>query len=133
MPRITEAAAALDYTSYVQEFHGSLLTQSSARDTIVHMCRMLELGPGLRVLEVDTGSGGYTSALLGRIVGEQGSVVSLDVDASLTERARVKHAQNGVGNVAVHTTDGYAGWTTGAPYDRIIGWAAPHLLPRAWV
>ena len=132
VPLITEAAAALDYDSYVQQPDGSLLTQSSARDTVVHMCRMLELGPGLRVLEVGTGSG-YTSALLGRIVGEQGNVVSLDVNSNLTERARIKHAQNGVGNVAVHTTDGYAGWAAGAPYDRIIGWAAPHLLPRAWV
>lgn len=35
--------------------------------------------------------------------------------------------------MAVHTTDGYLGWAAGAPYDRIIGWAAPHLLPRAWV
>ncbi|MGH3854240.1 MAG: protein-L-isoaspartate O-methyltransferase family protein [Pseudonocardiaceae bacterium] len=91
---------------------------------------------------VGTGSG-YTSALLGRIVGERGSVVSLDVDAHLTERARtkhartkharIKHAQGNVGNVAVHTADGYAGWAAGAPYDRVIGWAAPHLLPGAWV
>lgn len=129
---ITETAAAVDYESYVHQPDGSFLTQSTARDTIVHMCRMLELQPGLRVLEVGTGSG-YTSALLGRIVGEQGSVVSLDVDSRLTERARIKHAQNSVGNVAVHTNDGYLGWAAGAPYDRIIGWAAPHLLPRAWV
>lgn len=129
---ITETAAAVDYESYVHQPDGSFLTQSTARDTIVHMCRMLELQPGLRVLEVGTGSG-YTSALLGRIVGEQGSVVSLDVDSRLTERARIKHAQNSVGNVAVHTNDGYLGWAAWAPYDRIIGWAAPHLLPRAWV
>ncbi|MGH3720812.1 MAG: protein-L-isoaspartate O-methyltransferase family protein [Pseudonocardiaceae bacterium] len=129
---VTEAATALDYESYVRQPDGSPLTQSTARDTIVRMCQMLELQPGLRVLEVGTGSG-YTSALLGRIVGERGSVVSLDVDAHLTERARIKHAQGGVGNVTVHTTDGYLGWAAGAPYDRIIGWAAPHLLPGAWV
>ncbi len=129
---VTEAAAALAYESYVRQPNGSFLTQSSAQDTILHMCRMLELEPGLRVLEVGTGSG-YTCALLGRIVGEQGRVVSLDVDARLTERARIKHAAGDVGNVAVHTTNGYAGWTAGAPYDRIIGWAAPHLLPHAWV
>lgn len=75
--RITEAAAALDYESYVLQPDGSFLTQSTAREIIVHMSRMLELQPGLRVLEIGTGSG-YTSALLGRIVGDQGSVVSLD-------------------------------------------------------
>lgn len=105
---VTEAAAALDYDSYVHQPDGSVLTQSSARDAILRLCRMLELQPGLRVLEVGTGSG-YTSALLGRIVGEQGSVVSLDVDPSLTERARIKHAQHSVGNVAVHTADGFLG------------------------
>jgi len=105
---ITDAAAALDYESYVQQPDGSLLTQGTAQDTILDMCRMLELQPGLRVLEIDTG-GGYTSALLGRIVGERGSVVSLDVDSCLTERAGTKHAQGDVGNAAVHTADEYLG------------------------
>jgi protein-L-isoaspartate O-methyltransferase len=36
----------------------------------------------------------------------------------ITEQTGIKHARNDVGNVTVHTTDGYAGWTTGAPYDR---------------
>ncbi|MGH3825760.1 MAG: protein-L-isoaspartate O-methyltransferase family protein [Pseudonocardiaceae bacterium] len=134
---VTDAAAALDYDSYVRQPDGSALTQSTARDTIVRMCRLLEPRPGLRVLEVGTGSG-YTSALLGRIVGDRGSVVSLDIDAHLTKRARIthartKHTQGNVGTVAVHTTDGYLGWAAGAPYDRIIGWATPHLLPGAWV
>lgn len=128
----TDAAAALNYESYVKRPDGSALTQSTALDTILRMCRMLELRQGLRVLEIGTGSG-YSSALLGRIVGEQGSVVSLDIDPGLTERARIKHTQHGVHNVAVHTHDGYLGWPTGARYDRIIGWAAPHLLPHAWV
>jgi hypothetical protein len=35
---VTDAAAVLDYESYVRQPDGSLLTQSTARDTILHMC-----------------------------------------------------------------------------------------------
>jgi protein-L-isoaspartate(D-aspartate) O-methyltransferase len=114
------AAAALDYDSYVREPDGSALTQSTALPTILRMCQMLELQPGMRVLEIGTGSG-YTSALLGRIVGDQGSVISLDVDSGLTERARVKHARGGMSNARVQCHDGYLGWPAGAAYNRIIG------------
>jgi protein-L-isoaspartate(D-aspartate) O-methyltransferase len=106
--------------------------QSTALPIIVRMCQMLELQPGLRVLEIDTGSG-YTSALLSRIAGDQGSVISLDVDPSPVKRTRTKHAQSGVSNTTVHCYDGYLGWPAGATYDRVIGWTTPHLLPRAWV
>lgn len=53
---VTEAAAALDYDSYVYQPDGSVLTQSSARDAILRLCRMLELQPGLRVLTFTTAS-----------------------------------------------------------------------------
>lgn len=89
---ITEAASTLDYSSYVRQPDGSLLTQSSAQ-----------------------------------------GAVSLDVDSSLTARARSKHAQASARNVSVHTGDGYLGRAAEAPYNRIIAWAAPHLLPSAWI
>lgn len=129
---VADAAAALHYDSYARLPDGAMLPQTTSQDGIVRMCRMLELEPGMRVLEIGTGSG-YTGALLGRLVGDQGSVVSLDVDSGLVERARTKHIQHGIGNVVVHGGDGYAGWAPGAPYDRIIGWTTPHLVPRRWV
>jgi protein-L-isoaspartate(D-aspartate) O-methyltransferase len=86
----------------------------------------------MRVLEVGTGSG-YTSALLGQIVGEHGTVTSLDVAHHLVARAARKHAEHGVRNVAVYPADGFGGWEAGALYDRIIGWTTPHVLPHSWV
>ncbi|MGH3872157.1 MAG: protein-L-isoaspartate O-methyltransferase family protein [Pseudonocardiaceae bacterium] len=129
---IAEAADLIDYDSYVLRSDGSRLPQSSAPASILSILRVLELQPGMRVLEVGTGSG-YTGALLGRIVGEQGTVISLDIVPDLVARAQRKHSEHGVGNVAVHVTDGFGGWNAGAPYDRIVGWTAPHVLPRRWV
>ncbi|MGB8994091.1 MAG: methyltransferase domain-containing protein [Pseudonocardiaceae bacterium] len=94
--------------------------------------RLLEVAPGMRVLEVGAGSG-YTGALLGRIVGEHGTVISLDVAPGLVARAARKHSEHGVRNVEVHTADGFGGWSASAAYDRIIGWTAPHVLPRSWI
>ncbi len=129
---VAEAADLIDYDSYVLEPDGSMLPQSSARSIILRMLRLLEIAPGMRVLEVGAGSG-YTGALLGRIVGEHGTVISLDVAPGLVTRAARKHSEHGVRNVAVHTTDGFGGWNAGAAYDRIIGWTTPHVLPRSWI
>lgn len=65
---VAEAVDLIDYDSYVREPDGSMLPQSSAPNSILRILRLLELQPGMRVLEVGTGSG-YTGALLARIVG----------------------------------------------------------------
>jgi protein-L-isoaspartate(D-aspartate) O-methyltransferase len=107
-PLVAQAADLIDYNSYVLEPDGSMLPQSSARSSILCMLRLLEVEPGMRVLEVGTGSG-YTSTLLGRIVGERGTVTFLDLAHHLVARAARKHAEHGARNVAVYTTDGFGG------------------------
>jgi protein-L-isoaspartate(D-aspartate) O-methyltransferase len=129
---VAEAASLVGYDSYVLQPDGSRLPQSSAQTSILSILRLLELQPGMRVLEVGAGSG-YTGALLGRIVGEHGTVTSLDIAPGLVARAERKHSEHGVGNVTVHVTDGFGGWDAGVTYDRIVGWASPHVLPRSWV
>ncbi len=129
---VAEAADLIDYDSYVLQPDGSRLPQSSAQASILGILRLSELEPGMRVLEVGAGSG-YTGALLGRIVGEQGTVISLDIAPGLVARAERKHFEHGVRNVAVHVTDGFGGWDAGGAYDRIVSWTAPHVLPRPWV
>ena len=65
------------------------------------MLRQLGLGPGHRVLEVGTGAG-YNAALIAYLVGNQESVVTIDVIPELIEQARgnLTAAGGGPGPVA---------------------------------
>ena len=124
--------ATVDYDTWVKTDEGHTVPQSTADKRSRSMVDMLDVHPGVRVLEIGTGSG-YSGAVLSRIVGDTGHVVSIDVDAALTERATALHAQAGHTNVEVHTADGFGGWPPAAPVDRIVGWATPHVLPASWV
>lgn len=122
----------VDRDTWVLADDGHRVPQASSPDIIATMLGLLDLRPGMRVLEIGTGSS-YSTALLARAVGSSGCVVSIDVDAALAQRARSLHRQAGHDNVTVHVGDGFTGWPEGAPYDRVIAWATPPWLPRAWV
>src|SRR5690606_15664952 len=85
--------------------------------------------PGDRVLEVGTGSG-YTTAVLAALVGDSGRVTSMDVNPDLTARAR---ARIDAATTVLVCGDGTYGHAAGAPFDRIIAWATPPVIPKAWV
>ncbi|MFD9208727.1 protein-L-isoaspartate O-methyltransferase [Streptomyces sioyaensis] len=92
----------------------------------------LDIRPGHKVAEYGTGSG-FSGALLAELVGRAGSVTSLDIDAFLVRWANLIHHERGVHNVRCHTADGTGGFAKGAPYDRMVAWCTPPLLPKAWV
>ncbi|MFE7610813.1 protein-L-isoaspartate O-methyltransferase family protein [Streptomyces celluloflavus] len=92
----------------------------------------LQVAEGMRVMEIGTGSG-YSGALLAELVTKTGRVVSLDIDSYLTRWASAIHEERGVANIACFTGDGTAGRPEGAPYDRLVSWCTPELLPTAWV
>lgn len=97
------------------------------------MTQALELRPGLRVLEIGTGSG-YQTAILceltssaAEIRGEH--VWSLERYPSLAEQAaRALHSLGYRPHLSVG--DGAAGWSIAAPYDGIMVTAAAPALPR---
>jgi protein-L-isoaspartate(D-aspartate) O-methyltransferase len=97
------------------------------------MTQALELQPGLRVLEIGTGSG-YQTAILcelntrpDEVRGQ--NVWSLERYDRLSQRAaRVLHELGYRPHLAVG--DGAAGWRAAAPYDGIIVTAAANALPR---
>ncbi len=57
----------------------------------------------MRVLEI--GSGGYNAALLREIVGDDGQVVTVDIDSEITDRATRTLAAAGYDDVEVITAD----------------------------
>ena len=59
----------------------------SAPAVVALMLEKLDIRKGMKVLEVGTGSG-YNCALLSKLVGEQGRVISIDIVPGLLEQAK---------------------------------------------
>jgi protein-L-isoaspartate(D-aspartate) O-methyltransferase len=81
--------------------------------------------PGMKVLEVGTGSG-YQAAVLSACVGE---VYSVEVVPPLGRRAEALLKELGDRNVRVRIGDGYDGWPEHAPFDAVVLTAAPRKVP----
>lgn len=129
---VTAALAVVDEDYYTLRPDGNLVTQSTAVSAIAEILERLDVRAGARVLEIGTGSG-FSSALLSELVGPAGSVVSVDVVAELTTRARELHAAQGRDNVTLVTGGGALGAPGKGDFDRIVAWTTPSLLPHAWV
>lgn len=109
--------------------HGQTI---SAPSMIAIMLDVADLFPGLRVLEVGAGSG-YNAALIAALVGERGSVTSIERIESIAAFGRSNLERVGVKNVKVVVGDGSLGYEEDAPYDRIIVTAAAHSIPDCYV
>lgn len=102
-------------------------TNSQPR-TVATMLELLRVSPGHRVLDVGAGSG-WTTALLGYLVGPQGSVTGVELEESL--------AVWGARNVAVYKMQWVRlyhalevlGRPAEAPFDRILVSAAAREVP----
>ena len=90
------------------------------------MTQKLEPKPTDKVLEVGTGSG-YQSAVLSGLVK---SVYTIEIVASLAERAAKDLKRLGYTNVNTRSGDGYKGWPEAAPFDSIIVTCAPDHVPQ---
>ncbi len=100
--------------------------------TVRYMLRLLDAGPGDRVLDVGSGSG-WTTGLLGWLVGESGSVVGVDIVPELVAMAR-GHLGERFGWVRFEVArEGVLGWPDGAPFDRILVSADGGAVPSALV
>ncbi|UGQ14783.1 methyltransferase domain-containing protein [Yinghuangia sp. ASG 101] len=99
--------------------------------TVRRMLDALDVAEGHRVLEIGTGTG-YTAALLADRVGPTGSVVSVEIDKSLADGARVALAEVGV-DIRVITGDGLGGYAQGAPYDRVFVTCGIRQVPATWL
>jgi len=104
--------------------HAQTISQPT---TVLNMLRLLAVKPGMKVLEIGSGSG-YASALLAAL---GCTVIAIEVVPELAIRAsRSINAAGFSENVLIHAADGGGGWEEDAPYDRIlISAACPHV-PR---
>jgi protein-L-isoaspartate(D-aspartate) O-methyltransferase len=86
--------------------------------------------PGMHVLEI--GSGGYNAALLREIVGDDGQVVTVDIDSEITDRATRTLAAAGYDDVEVITADAEYPLTPARTFDAIIVTVGSWDIPPAW-
>lgn len=93
------------------------------------VARMSELalaqGRPKKVLELGSGSG-YQTAILASLVDE---ICAIERIKPLLERARKQLRALRVRNVRLRHGDGLDGWASEAPFDLILGAAAPEHLP----
>ncbi len=99
----------------------------SAPHMVAMMLELLDVKPGMKVLEVGAGSG-WNAALLSRLVGKDGLVVTIEADPVLYERARELLEKKK--NLMVVHGDGSVGFEVEAPYDRIIVTCAAPEVPE---
>jgi protein-L-isoaspartate(D-aspartate) O-methyltransferase len=89
----------------------------------------LGLGERQRFLEVGVGSG-YGTALAREVVGREGLIVAIDLDAATLDFARENLDRAGYTDVVLVHGDGGLGYAKQAPYDRICVTAAcPNIPP----
>ncbi|MCU0512205.1 MAG: hypothetical protein MUE40_06510 [Anaerolineae bacterium] len=112
---------------------GGLLISSASQPTMMAiMLDQAQLAPGHNVLEIGTASG-YNAALMQHIVGPQGHVTSLELEADLAKQAVLHLQQAGLAQVRVVPGDGSQGYAPRAAYDRILSAVGIWDVPRAWL
>tara|TARA_Y100000310_G_scaffold140319_1_gene139679 strand:+ start:4150 stop:4791 length:642 start_codon:yes stop_codon:yes gene_type:complete len=97
--------------------------------TVMMMTHALELDENDKVFEVGTGSG-YQTAIIAKIVGEKGKVVTTEVVPELVSFAKQNLAKANIKNVEIHEEDGSRGLPDKGLFDKIIITAACKEFPK---
>ncbi|MFC4120796.1 methyltransferase domain-containing protein [Nonomuraea zeae] len=111
---------------------GRPISSSSQPAIMASMLDQLGVEPGHRVLEIGAGTG-YNAALLARLAGPGGHVVSVDLDEDIVVEARRHLSAAGLPGVEVVCADGVEGFPGRAPYDRLIATVGVWDLAPAWL
>lgn len=101
---------------------------------VAFMIEQLNPQPGEKILDVGAGSG-WTTALLGEIVGEQGKVIAIEVIPELMEFGKKnveKYNFVKKGRVLFVCADGSKGYQKEAPFDKILVSATAEKCFPAW-
>ncbi len=102
--------------------HGQTISQPYI---VALMTQLIEPRPGMRALEIGTGSG-YQAAVLAEILDE---VYTIEIVEPLAEWGEANLRRSGYGHVNVKHADGYYGWEEHAPFDAIVVTAAAGSIP----
>ncbi|MFE9242785.1 rRNA adenine N-6-methyltransferase family protein [Nocardiopsis sp. NPDC006938] len=101
-------------------------SSSSAPQLMADMIGAAGIEPGMRVLEIGTGTG-WNAAILSSLVGPTGSVTSLEIDPKVAGRASKR--LTGTPVKVVHAAEP----PTGDSYDAVIATCAVSRVPVSWL
>ncbi len=106
--------------------HGQTISQPYI---VAYMTEVLQPVPGMKVLEVGTGSG-YQASVLAQVGCE---VYTIEIFQALATSARERLDRLGFDGVTIRHGDGHYGWPEEAPFDAVIVTAAAGFIPPALV
>lgn len=101
---------------------------NSQPSTVYKMLQWLEPQPGDKVLDIGSGSG-WTTALLAKLVGDEGFVHAVEIVPELVEFGRQNCQRIGITNVQFYHAGSELGLPSHAPFQRILVSAATDHLP----
>ena len=129
VPRHLFVDEALAHRSYEDTALPIGYGQTLSQPYMVARMSQLALAHGRpkKVLELGSGSG-YQTAILANLVDE---ICAIERIKPLVERARRQLRTLRIRNVRLRHGDGLEGWPGEAPFDPILGAAAPEQLPTA--
>ncbi len=120
---VDEALQAQAYADHPLPIgHGQTISQPYV---VAMMSAMLEVKPGMKVLEIGTGSG-YQAAVLAEMGAD---VYTVERIKALYQAARLRFNQLKYLYVKTKLDDGTAGWPEQAPFDRILVTAGGPEVP----
>lgn len=106
---------------------------NSQPSTVASMLDLLGVEPGMKVLDVGSGSG-WTTALLAELVGPQGRVIGVERVPELVEYGRAALGSGTWPQAGIRqATAGQLGVPEEAPFDRILVSAMAEALPTSLV
>lgn len=111
---------------------GVTISSSSQPTMMLQMLDQMNLERGQNILEIGTGTG-YNAAIMQYIVGKEGKVTTMEIDADIAKQAQENLHQAGFSQIQVVNDDGSAGYAPRAMYDAILCTASIWDIPAAWV
>ena len=132
VPRVSIATAYSNRPIFIRWEAGIPISSSSEPKMMAIMMEQMNLEPGSRVLEIGVGTG-YNAAILAHVVGEKGSVVTMDIDQDIVDEAAGHLSKAGYDNVKVLCCDGFEGFPGSQPYDRITATVGAYDVSPHWV
>lgn len=145
-PRIIEAFRKIKRVDFIEQDIKNLAELNEALPigygqtisqplTVAFMLEQLQPEPANKILDIGSGSG-WTSALLARIVGQGGRVISIEIIPELKEFGEKNVAKYNFikkGIVEFICADASKGYKKEAPFDRILASAAVQgEIPQDW-